>query len=78
MDNAMAARAQMNEVSTVKISFNDMVVKAVAMALRKHPAVNSSWMGDFIRTYQHIHVGVAVAIEDGLIVPVIKFADQKP
>lgn len=77
MDNAMAARTQMNEVSGVKISFNDMVVKACAMALRKHPAVNSSWMGDFIRTYQHVHVGVAVAIEDGLIVPVIKFADQK-
>jgi pyruvate dehydrogenase E2 component (dihydrolipoamide acetyltransferase) len=77
MDNAMAARAQMNEVSDVKISFNDMVVKATAMALRKHPAVNSSWMGDFIRQYQHVHVGVAVAIEDGLIVPVIRFADQK-
>jgi pyruvate dehydrogenase E2 component (dihydrolipoamide acetyltransferase) len=77
MDNAMQARAQMNEVSDVKISFNDMVVKACAMALRKHPAVNSSWMGDFIRTYQHVHVGVAVAIEDGLIVPVIRFADQK-
>lgn len=77
MDNAMAARAAMNEVSDVKISFNDMVVKAAAMALRKHPAVNSSWMGDFIRQYQHIHVGVAVAIEEGLIVPVIRFADQK-
>jgi pyruvate dehydrogenase E2 component (dihydrolipoamide acetyltransferase) len=77
MDNAMQARAQMNEVSEVKISFNDMVVKAAAMALRKHPAVNSSWMGDFIRQYQHIHVGVAVAIDEGLIVPVIKFADQK-
>ena len=77
MDNAMTARAQMNEVSEVKISFNDMIVKATAMALRKHPAVNSSWMGDFIRQYQHIHVGVAVAIEDGLIVPVIRFADQK-
>ena len=77
MDNAMQARAQMNEVSDVKISFNDMVVKAAAMALRKHPAVNSSWMGDFVRTYQHVHIGVAVAIEDGLIVPVIRFADQK-
>ena len=77
MDNAMTARTQMNEVSDVKISFNDMVVKAVAMALRRHPAVNSSWMGDFIRQYQHIHVGVAVAIEEGLIVPVIRFADQK-
>jgi len=77
MDNAMQARAQMNEVSEVKISFNDMVVKATAMALRRHPAVNSSWMGDFIRQYQHINIGVAVAIEDGLIVPVIRFADQK-
>lgn len=77
MDNAITARAQMNEVSDVKISFNDMVVKAAAMALRKHPAVNSSWMGDFVRTYQHVHIGVAVAIEDGLIVPVIRFADQK-
>ncbi|MDQ3278885.1 MAG: pyruvate dehydrogenase complex dihydrolipoamide acetyltransferase [Bacteroidota bacterium] len=77
MDGAMQARTQMNEVSDVKISFNDMVVKACAMALRKHPAVNSSWMGDFVRTYQHVHVGVAVAIEDGLIVPVIRFADQK-
>ncbi len=77
MDNAMIARTQMNEVSDVKISFNDMVVKAAAMALRKHPAVNSSWMGDFIRQYQHIHIGVAVAIEDGLIVPVVRYADQK-
>ncbi len=77
MDKAMEARVQMNEVSEVKISFNDMVVKAVAMALRKHPAVNSSWMGDFIRQHHHIHIGVAVAIEDGLIVPVVRFADSK-
>ncbi len=83
MDNAMQARTSMNEVSEVKISFNDMIVKAAAMALRKHPAVNSSWMAagkdgaEFIRQYQHIHIGIAVAIEDGLIVPVIKFADQK-
>ncbi len=77
MDNAMKARTQMNEVSDVKISFNDMVVKAAAMALRKHPAVNSSWMGDFIRQYQHVHIGVAVAVEEGLIVPVVRFADQK-
>jgi pyruvate dehydrogenase E2 component (dihydrolipoamide acetyltransferase) len=67
----------MNEVSDVKISFNDMVVKASAMALRKHPAVNASWMGDFIRQYQHINIGVAVAVEDGLIVPVVRFADAK-
>lgn len=77
MDNAMALRTQMNEVSPVKISFNDMVVKAAALALRQHPAVNASWMGDKIRRHHHIHIGIAVAIEDGLIVPVIRFADQK-
>ncbi len=77
MDNAMAARVQLNEVSPAKISFNDMVVKATALALRQHPAVNASWMGDKIRRYSHIHIGIAVAIEDGLIVPVVKFADQK-
>jgi pyruvate dehydrogenase E2 component (dihydrolipoamide acetyltransferase) len=77
MDNAIAARTQMNEFSPVKISFQDMMIKACAMALRQHPAVNSSWMGDFIRTYQHIHIGSAVAVPEGLIVPVIKFADQK-
>ena len=77
MDNAMAARAQMNEFSPVKISFQDMIIKACAMALRQHPAVNSSWMGDFIRTNHHIHIGSAVAVPEGLIVPVIKFADQK-
>lgn len=77
MDNAMAARAQLNEVSPAKISFNDMVVKAVALALRQHPAINASWLGDKIRRYSHIHIGIAVAIEDGLIVPVVRFADQK-
>ncbi|HRE38091.1 MAG TPA: pyruvate dehydrogenase complex dihydrolipoamide acetyltransferase [Chitinophagaceae bacterium] len=77
MDNAMVARAQLNELSPVKISFNDMVVKAVALALRQHPAINSSWLGDKIRRYSHIHIGIAVAIEDGLIVPVVRFADQK-
>lgn len=77
MDNAMTARTQLNEISPAKISFNDMVVKAAALALRQHPAVNASWMGDKIRRYSHIHVGIAVAIEDGLIVPVIRFADQK-
>jgi pyruvate dehydrogenase E2 component (dihydrolipoamide acetyltransferase) len=77
MDQAMAARAQLNEVSPVKISFQDMTIKAAAMALRKHPAVNSSWMNDYIRTYQHIHIGSAIALPDGLIVPVIRFADQK-
>jgi pyruvate dehydrogenase E2 component (dihydrolipoamide acetyltransferase) len=77
MDNAMAARTQMNEISPVKISFQDMLIKAAAMALRQHPAVNSSWMGDFVRTYQHIHIGSAIALPEGLIVPVVRFADQK-
>ncbi len=77
MDNAISARAQLNEVSPVKISFNDLVVKAAALALRQHPAVNASWMNDKIRRYHHIHIGIAVAIEDGLIVPVVRFADQK-
>ncbi len=77
MDNAITARAAMNEVSPVKISFNDLVIKACAAALRQHPDVNSSWMGDFIRHNHHIHIGMAVAMPEGLIVPVIKFADQK-
>jgi len=77
MDNAISARTQLNEVSPVKVSFNDIVVKAVALALRQHPAVNASWLGDKIRRHHHIHIGIAVAIEDGLIVPVVRFADQK-
>ena len=77
MDNAIPARVAMNEVSPVKISFNDMVIKACAMALRLHPAVNSSWMGEFIRQNHHIHIGSALALPEGLIVPVIRFADQK-
>ena len=77
MDNAMSSRTAINEVSPVKISFNDMVIKAAAMALRQHPAVNSSWMGDFIRQNNHIHIGSAIALPEGLIVPVIRFADQK-
>ena len=77
MDNAMTARVAMNEVSPVKISFNDMIIKASAMALRQHPDVNSSWMGDFIRQNHHVHIGSALALPEGLIVPVIRFADQK-
>lgn len=77
MDNSISARKALNEISPVKISFNDLIIKAAAMALRRHPAVNASWMGDFIRQYNHVHIGSAVAIEDGLIVPVIRFADQK-
>ena len=77
MDKALEARKAMLEYSPVKISVNDIIVKAVATALRKHPQVNSSWLGDKIRFNNHIHVGVAVAIDDGLIVPVVKFADSK-
>ncbi len=77
MDNAMNVRTQLNELSPVKISFNDLIIKAVALTLRQHPAVNSSWMGDFIRQNHHIHIGSAVATPEGLIVPVIRFADQK-
>jgi pyruvate dehydrogenase E2 component (dihydrolipoamide acetyltransferase) len=78
MDKAMAAREGMNEFSPVKISFNDLVIKAAAVALRKHPKINSSWLGDKIRYNQHIHIGVAVAVEEGLLVPVVRFADTKP
>jgi pyruvate dehydrogenase E2 component (dihydrolipoyllysine-residue acetyltransferase) len=77
MDKAIAARQSMNEVAPVKISFNDLVVKAVAAALRQHPKVNSSWLGDKIRYNNHIHIGIAVAVDEGLLVPVVKFADQK-
>ena len=77
MDNAIAARKAINSEEGVKVSFNDMVVKAVAAALRKHPKVNADWMGDSIRYNDHIHVGVAVAVEDGLVVPVVRFTDSK-
>lgn len=77
MDNAIASRKAMNAAGDAKISFNDMVVKAVAMALRKHPAVNSAWLGDVIRRNQHVHIGVAVAVDEGLLVPVVRFADTK-
>lgn len=76
MDNAIASRVAINEISPVKVSFNDMLIKACAAALRLHPDVNSSWMGDFIRQNKHIHIGSALALPEGLIVPVIKFADQ--
>ena len=77
MDNAMASRLAINAIPDTKISFNDLVIKACAAALRKHPKVNTSWLGDKIRYYNHVHIGVAVAVEDGLLVPVIRFADQK-
>jgi pyruvate dehydrogenase E2 component (dihydrolipoamide acetyltransferase) len=77
MDQAVAARGRINEVAPVKISFNDFVVKACAVALKQHPAINSSFLGDKIRTNEHVHIGVAVAVDEGLLVPVIKFADGK-
>lgn len=77
MEKMMDARASINEVSTTKISYNDLVVKAVAASLRRHPKVNSSWLGDKIRYNEHIHIGVAVSVEEGLLVPVVKFADGK-
>lgn len=77
MDSAISSREAINKVSDVKVSFNDLVIKACAAALRKHPRVNSSWMGDKIRINHHIHIGMAVAVEDGLLVPVIRFADGK-
>lgn len=77
MGRASDARQRILEMSGEKVSFNDMVVKACAMALRKHPAVNSSWMGDKIRRNHHIHVGVAVAVSEGLLVPVIRHTDLK-
>jgi len=77
MDAAVAARAKMNEVAAAKISFNDMVLKATAMSLKQHPKVNSSWLGDSIRYNHHINIGVAVAVDEGLLVPVVRFADTK-
>ncbi|MDL5048462.1 pyruvate dehydrogenase complex dihydrolipoamide acetyltransferase [Oscillatoria amoena NRMC-F 0135] len=77
MDKAVEARTAMNSYSPVKLSYNDMVIKAAAIALRQHPQVNSSWMGEKIRHNSHIHVGVAVAVDEGLLVPVVRFADNK-
>lgn len=77
MDSAIAARSKMNEYAQVKISFNDMVLKAVAIALKKHPVINASWLGDKIRYNEHVNIGVAVAVDEGLLVPVVRFADGK-
>lgn len=77
MDAAMVARVKMNEVAPVKISFNDLVVKACAVALKQHPAINSSWLGDKIRFNEHVNIGIAVAVDEGLLVPVVRFADGK-
>ena len=75
MDNAIAARKQMNADGDVKISFNDLVVKASALALKKHPAVNAGWFGDTIKYYNYVNVGVAVAVDEGLLVPVVRNTD---
>ncbi|WP_127845330.1 pyruvate dehydrogenase complex dihydrolipoamide acetyltransferase [Psychroflexus aestuariivivens] len=77
MENAMSSRTHINDMPDVKVSFNDLVIKASAMALRKHPQVNSSWNGETTKIAKHIHVGVAVAVEEGLLVPVLEFADQQ-
>lgn len=77
MESAMASRASINADGDVKVSFNDIVIKAAAGALRKHPQVNASWLGDTIRYYDHINIGVAVAVDEGLLVPVVRFADTK-
>ncbi len=77
MDACVIARKKINESSPVKISFNDLVLKAVAVALKQHPKVNSSWLGEKIRINHHVNIGVAVAVEEGLLVPVVRFADTK-
>lgn len=76
MDNAKLAREQMNGISPIKISYNDIVIKACAMALKKHPYVNASWLGDKIRINHHVNIGMAVAVPDGLVVPVIRSVDM--
>ncbi|MEZ4852838.1 2-oxo acid dehydrogenase subunit E2 [Flavobacterium sp.] len=76
MDNAMASRGMINSLPDTKVSFNDMVIKASAMALKKHPQVNSQWRDDAMVLNHHVNIGVAVAVEDGLVVPVLKFTDQ--
>jgi pyruvate dehydrogenase E2 component (dihydrolipoamide acetyltransferase) len=77
MDKAVESRAKLNDISPIKISFNDMVLKACAIALKQHPKINSSWLGDKIRVNHHVNIGVAVAVEEGLLVPVVRFADTK-
>ena len=77
MDNAIAFRKQYNSMPDTKISFNDIVVKACALALRQHPQVNSQWFEDRMKLNYHVHIGVAVAVEDGLVVPVVKFANEQ-
>jgi pyruvate dehydrogenase E2 component (dihydrolipoamide acetyltransferase) len=78
MDNAMEARASINKsIAPNKVSFNDLVIKSCATALKQHPQINSAWMGDTIHQHDHVNIGVAVSVEDGLLVPVVRFADGK-
>lgn len=77
MDNAIALRKSLFDLDGTKVSYNDMVIKACGLALREHPTVNSAWLGDVIRRNQHVHIGVAVAVDEGLLVPVVRFADGK-
>jgi pyruvate dehydrogenase E2 component (dihydrolipoamide acetyltransferase) len=77
MDNVVRSRKAINAAQDVKVSFNDFVVKATAMSLKKHPAINSAWLGDRIRYNDHVHIGIAGAVEDGVLVPVVRFADTK-
>ncbi len=77
MERTVEARSRINDILGEKVSFNDIIIKSAAAALRKHPKVNSSWLGDKIRQYSHIHIGVAMAVDDGLVVPVLRFADTK-
>ena len=77
MERAMVVREQLNQNSDVRISYNDLVIRSVASALKKHAVINASWLGDRIRYNHDVHIGVAVAVEDGLLVPVIKHADRK-
>ena len=77
MDNAIAFRNQYNSIPDTKISFNDIVVKAAALSLKRHPQVNAKWEEHQITQHHHVHVGVAVAVEDGLVVPVVKFTDEQ-
>ena len=77
MDNTIAFRKQYNSIPETKISFNDIVIKACSLALHQHPQVNSQWFEDRMRLNKHVHIGVAVAVEDGLVVPVVKFANAQ-
>lgn len=78
MNKIVALRTELNHHAATKISMNDLIIKATALALTQHPKVNAAWLTDKIRSYQHVHIGIAVAVEDGVVVPVVRFADQKP